>query len=148
MTENKEHQNTVEVCTVSGIRKNDRLENFQKEKSEPSYPFADYFSKEYPDKCKGNCEQCKTWELRTEKELYVKENDTFLNHFQYNAGYLLAYFCLLLPVMIVVGYAINHDVRTGIFLSLLFALVIHWLVHDRTDRSFKKWLEEKYETKR
>ena len=125
------------------------IEAFQKETEKYErtgiWPYAKYTAELEPDICIGNCEQCNAWKLSTEKELYVRDNKTFINRLVFDLGYIFAYFFGLLPIMITVGYFIDHNFRIGIFLSLLFAMFIHWLVHGRTDRSFEKWLRERYD---
>lgn len=139
----------IEVCPTNGMKKEEMIEHFQKdgEKYERTgiWPYAKYTAELEPDVCIGNCEQCKAWKLSTEKELYVRDNKTFFNRLAFDLSYLFAYFLLSLPITIAVGYFIDNNFRIGIFLSLLFAMFIHWLVHDRTDRSFEKWLGQKYD---
>ena len=139
------NRNMVEICPIFGTRKNDRIKKYQDEKNGKTFHFAKHYSEKSPDVCIGNCEQCKAWKLSTEKELYIRDNETFINRLVFNLSYIFAYFFSLLPITIAVGYFIDHNFRIGIFLSLLFAMFIHWLLHDRTDRSFEKWLGEKYD---
>jgi len=138
----------IQVCPTNGTRKEDMIKHFQedseKQKQTGIWPYAKYAAANQPDICIGNCEQCKAWKLSTEKELYIKDNKTFINRLAFDLSRLFAYFFLSLPITITVGYFIDHDFRTGIFLSLFFATFIYWLVHDRTDQSFEKWLGKKY----
>lgn len=139
----------IEVCPTNGMKKEEMIEHFQKDSEKQKqtgiWPYAKYAAANQPDICIGNCEQCKNWKLSTEKELYVRDNKTFINRLVFNLGYIFSYFFLLLPITIAAGYCIDHNFRIGIFLSLLFVMFIHWLVHDRTDQSFEKWLGGKYD---
>lgn len=140
----------VEVCPLTGIRKEERIESFHKEEEkyekDKIFPFSKYAAQSDPDVCVGNCEKCEKWETRTEKELYIRDNDTSINHVKYEAGNFFAQYFVSLHFMLIAGYIMRNDIKVGFILSLAFAMLCKLLndLNGFYPQSFEEWVGEKF----
>ena len=138
----------VEVCPRNGMRKEEMIKHFHSEsvKYEKSgiWPYAKYEAELQPDICIGNCEKCNAWDLHSEKEVYIRENNTFINHVKYELGNFIAYYMFSLPLMLFLGWFIGGDIAYGFIFSFLVALI--YKTFGLYHQSFEKYLGEKYES--
>lgn len=141
----------IKVCPVSGTEKEEKIKRYKTEEEEYNqkgiYPFSKYAAHYYPDVCCGNCEICSKWEECTEKELYIKDNDTFLNHLKYETGFFLANFLFASPFTLPVGYAFFGEFHYGFALSLAVAMTyaLMNMLNGVYPQTFEEWLGERFE---
>lgn len=144
----------VKVCPITGIEKEEKIKHFRAEEEEyaqeETFRFSTYAAQTYPDVCGGNCETCDKWEERTEKELYIRDNDTFTNHVIYEGGYFLENFLYSLPFTLLISGIFYGEIRMGIAMSFAVAMGFKLLdfLGDFYPTSFEKQLEEKFEKKK
>lgn len=148
----QEKETLVEVCPVVTISKQKMIDSFKSEnvkwEKEEIYPFSKYAMENYPDICIGNCEECKNWKTITEKELWMKDNDTVLNHVKYRLRMFVGEYVFSLPIMFIASPIIFGNFRTAFFMSFATAMFFEFL-HEVVGfgaTSFEEWLENKWET--
>lgn len=137
----------IEVCPSNGMRKEKMIEGFRKESEKYErtgiWPYAKYTAACEPDVCIGNCEKCNAWELRTEKEVYMRENNTFINHVRYELGNFIAHYMFSLPLMLFLGWLISGHFAYGFLFSFLVALIFK--TFGLYPQSYEAYLGEQYE---
>lgn len=137
----------IEVCPSNGMRKEEMIESYKedvkKQERTGQWSYAKYTAACEPDICIGNCEKCNAWELRSEKSVYIRENNTFINHVKYELGNFMAYYLLNLPLMMIIGWFIAHNIAYGFIFSFLITMIYKFF--GLYNQSFEDWLGEKYE---
>lgn len=142
----------IKVCPISGMTQEKILEicmmDSQMEEKKEFNAISTYAKKNYPDICEGNCEKCRKWEKITEKELYIRENDTNMKHFLYNVDCFVSCYLSSLPITMICSYISAGHVLYAFSLSaaaaLMFVTANTWSGSSYSE-SFKKWLGEKWE---
>lgn len=143
----KDVKNMVEVCPITGIKKEKKVANYKEEdtlwEQKQIPPFSKYAAEAYPDVCIGDCENCKNWKKLTEKEFFFKENNTAMNKFKYKIKEIAGSFFI--------GIIIGTIPTLMFFKSLVFVpmmglsfVLIREVIDFHTFR-FEDYLEEKWE---
>lgn len=81
-------------------------------------------------------------EMDNKKELYMRANNTAINHLKYELQAFISSYFFVLPITLIVSYVTYGNIAFGFIMPFAFVLLLN--VIDFRPYSFNDWLEDKW----